>query len=376
MLDSLRRRGNRIAGIGIRGFAETRDGTNDVISGPCIGARTIVAASGTPAVDRERLTALFRAAGHIDGLGDCSRISIAQPIYESAQTRLYVGRPQGESGPKVLIKVALNEETGQPETDFAREQFDLLVKASSVRVDGKPLRVPRPYYFFADEAVVVQSWIEGRSLDHVVRDRSLGFDRLCELVHGVGEWLGRYHAAGGIEHQPFDLEPMALEIAAAAKSASRDIRRAARALAETHERLAQRPHPVTRLHCDFKPSNMVVNDEGIFGIDFHESALACAYFDIAHFLNALTIDLLAAGRILPLLKFARLEESLVAGYEGATRKVARDALTYFVVYDLARYAVQRDEASGLAASAKSWLLKRLVAWRAASLIRLGSQGAG
>jgi tRNA A-37 threonylcarbamoyl transferase component Bud32 len=325
---------------------------------------------GNPAVDRERLAALFRATGHIDGLGDCSRMSITGPIYESAQTRLYVGRAQGDAGPKALIKVAINEVTGGPEVDFAREQFDLLVKASSARVDGMPLRVPQPYHFFADEAVVVQSWIEGESLDHVVGDRSVGFDRLCDLVQGVGEWLGRYHTAGGIESQPFDLKPMAIEIADAATSASREIKRAAHALAQTQERLSQRPQPMTRLHCDFKPSNMVANDEGIFGIDFHESALSCAYFDIAHFLNALTIDLLAAGRLLPLLKFARLEQAFLAGYEGVANKVARDALAYFVVYDLTRYAIQRDATSGLAGSAKSWLLKRLVAWRASSLMRV------
>lgn len=333
-----------------------------------------MATPGNPAVDRERLTALFRAAGPIEGLGDCSRISISDPIYQSAQTHLYVGCPQGEGGPKVLIKVAINDETGQPETDFAREQFDLLVKASSARVDGKPLRVPRPYHFFADEAVVVQSWIEGRSLDQIARDRSVGFDRLRELVQGVGEWLGRYHAAGGIELQTVDLQPMVAEIAEAAKSASPEIQSAARALAASHDSLSRRAHPVTRLHCDLKPANMVVNDDGIFGIDFHESALACAYFDIAHFLNAMTIDLVAAGRIVPLLKFARLEQAFIAGYEGPARKVARDALAYFVVYDLTRYAMQRNGASGLAASAKAWLVKRLVAWRAASLIRVNSQG--
>lgn len=322
--------------------------------------------------DRERLERLFRSAGVIDGLGNCSAIAISEVIYNSTQTRLYLGRLD-HSPEKVLIKVAIDPDTGLADVDFARRQFDVLAGAAAARVQGLPLRVPRPFHLFKDDAVIVQSWIDGRGLDHVIVDRSVGYHRVEELVRSAGEWLGRFHlAAGGIHSRVVSLAQLADEISEGAKRhASPDplLDRAARCLSEYCSRLDNRTQLLTRLHCDFKPANLILSDEGLFGIDFHESNLACVCFDIAHFWNATMLDLLKAGRFGFVARAARLERSFLAGYQSAAPIPEDAALRFFLVYDLARYVLQHrgKQSVNIREGVKSWIVARLLDRRLASL---------
>jgi tRNA A-37 threonylcarbamoyl transferase component Bud32 len=316
--------------------------------------------------EREKLLELFRAARSIDGIGDCTGIEISEAIHASDQTRLYMGRIP-ETAQKLLIKVAIDPESGRPDLPYAREQF-----AALERIAARGLVVPQPFHIFSDDAVVVQSWVEGRSLDKLIADRATTVARLTALFREAGQWLGRFHAAVGVQFRELSLAHLTNEIEGGARAAgvgSNLLHEAAREIERARLRIAGHAQPVTRLHCDFKPSNLIVGDEGIVAIDFHESQPAAAHFDVAHFLNAMLLDALKGRRLTFLLRASALERAFLDGYEQTSRALDEPALRLFLVYDLAHYVLQSQGSGDTVKGLKSFVVGRLLARRVGALKR-------
>lgn len=335
----------------------------------------MIAQSPSSQTEREWLTRLLQGAGPIDGVGESSKLALTGPIYQSEQTRLYLGTLEG-SARKVLVKVAVDAATGLPNVSYARRQFEILTRAAEAQVAGRALNVPRPLRLFEPEAVIVQAWIEGKGLDALLSDRTVGSVRVELLVRDAGKWLARYHKAGGLEQKPFDPGLLAAEIEAASKT-SAVLARAAIQLREGRSLLAGRPMLASRLHCDFKPANVIVTNGEMFSIDFHDSEVTSVCFDLAHFLNALALDLIKGGRLTLMLRLGRLERAFLAGYASEVQPPDRTALLAFLVYDLARYLVWHAASGGLGTVVKrrlmSALLERRISALRKSLVQSGSR---
>lgn len=102
--------------------------------------------------------------------------------------------------------------------------------------------------------------------------------------------------------------------------------------------------PVATLHADFKPSNVIATACGVRAIDFQLSARASIYFDIAHFLDALTLDVVKTLRSDRIFELSAMHRAFVDGYERVVGAVDARIVAYYLNYDLIRYMLQYGQA--------------------------------
>jgi uncharacterized protein (DUF58 family) len=244
------------------------------------------------------------------------------------------------------------------------------VDLNNARGSEAEFNLVQPFHLFRERGIVVQSWIEGQSLARAFADRALPIKRLRELVSEAGKWLGHFHRFGGatkgtrVKPELFD-----------------DVDRHAGALGKGGRKLAgiirrMRASPAfggslmqstAQLHCDFKPSNLIATDTGIFAIDFHRSNPASVYFDIAHLLNSMELDVLKARRPLLFLQTSLLERDFLSAYSKIAGPVDPLILAIYQIYDLCRYMTQHGEAetSKLRGAFRQFVLERLLRSRLA-----------
>lgn len=295
---------------------------------------------------RQRVVDLFAAAGTIPVLGDCRAITVSDPIHVSAHARLYLcSLPQRTE--KILAKCFYISGTDQPDIEEAKHQYDALVHLSRAHGAAEGFHLVHPFHLFAEHGVIVQSWIEGRSLAEALGDRATSTRQLTEFVKGAGTWLGHFHRAGS-DGTTKVLGPGLWD----------DLVRDADALGDSGRWLRKIVHdlrassladggltmPVATLHADFKPSNVIATACGVRAIDFQLSARASIYFDIAHFLDALTLDVVKTLRSDRIFELSAMHRAFVDGYERVVGAVDARIVAYYLNYDLIRYMLQYGQA--------------------------------
>ena len=322
--------------------------------------------------EREFLAELIRAAGQIPALGACDQIEIEGPVHVSPHARLFLGLLPHKTE-KVLVKCYYFSGSDVPDIAEARDQYDALVELNKRRdsdIRFNRFNLVQPFHLFEDRAIIVQSWIEGRSLDKAFADGHTTVRRLCELFRAAGEWLGHFHQfSGERQYEPVSRGLMD-EIEGGAKALGRKGRRLARAMQKM--RGAQvfdgnELQPIAMLHCDFKPANIIATDSGVFAIDFQLSSRASIYFDIAHFLNSAAIDAMKARRPWLFLRSQMLQREFVAGYVSTAGPIDPLVMMIYLTYDLGRYMLQYGSktAPGLTDRFKWWTLELLLERRLA-----------
>jgi len=323
--------------------------------------------SGNWEAQKRRLTALFVRLGNIPALGACGNVSISAPIHVSGHARLFLGTLPPRAEP-FLVKCFYVSGTEQADIEEARLQYEALVHLNETRGAVSGFNLVQPFHLFAEEGIIVQSWIEGKSLDRALGDAVFSGAQLLDRVAAAGAWLGHFHRFGNDGHTAAVSGTLMDEIDEGARSLGshgRVLNEAVELLRNSVLAQGQTIQPVTTLHCDFKPANVIATDGGVFAIDFQLSTRASIYFDLAHFLNSLAIDLMKTRRPGLLLKAKAMQRAFVAGYERVAGPIEPLILAYYLVYDLSRYMVQHGDAhtSGLAGRAKWWAMERLLAMR-------------
>lgn len=314
--------------------------------------------------EKELITGLFKAVQRIHGLGECDQIKVTGPIHASPYTRLFLGQlPQCEE--KILIKCCYQNHSDTPDIETAEKLFDALVHLNEQRGAGIRFNLVKPFHLFRDRAIIVQSWIEGQSLEHAFADRKVSINRLKGLLREAGEWLAQFHRFGGTRERkpvtPGLVEDVMRGADALGKSGRHlaNILRTMRGSAAFNGSLSQE---IAILHCDFKPSNLIATSSGIFVIDFQRSHPASVFFDIAHFLNSAAIDALNSRRPSVILQAGRLRRAFIEGYENVAGAVDPLVLAIYLNQDLGRYILQHDDTVPVSAKTriKRWAIERLL----------------
>ena len=276
---------------------------------------------------------------------------------------------------KILIKCCFQSSADVPDIDYARRLFDSLVDLNKSRGSESEFNLVQPFHLFRDRGIIVQSWIEGQSLAHAFADGALPIKRLRELMSEAGKWLGHFHRFGRT-NEPTRVRPELFD----------DVERDAGALGESGHRLTgiirrmrgsgafdgSLMQSTAQLHCDFKPSNLIATETGIFAIDFHRSNPASVYFDIAHLLNSMELDVLKARRPLLFFRTYLLQRDFLSAYSKIAGPVDPLVLAIYQIYDLCRYMTQQGEAgsSKLRGAFRRMVLERLLRFRLAQFHRL------
>jgi hypothetical protein len=318
---------------------------------------------------KQRLAALFARAGHIPALGDCRGARISGPIHVSGHARLFLCSLPQKADP-FLAKCFYVSGTERADIEEARDQYEALVLLNETRGATSGFNLVQPFHLFADEGIIVQSWIEGKSLDRAFGDATFSVRQLTDHVAAAGTWLGHFHRFGSDGRTAMVSGTLMDEI----DEGARPLGRRARLLSEAVQLLRNSPlaggktvQPVTTLHCDFKPANVITAKDGVWAIDFQLSTRASIYFDLAHFLNSLAIDTMKARRPGLLLQARQMHRAFSAGYERVAGPIDPLILAYYLTYDLSRYMVQYGNAqtAGLAGRGRWWAMERLLSLRLA-----------
>lgn len=326
--------------------------------------------------EKEDLAQLVRGLQTSPTLGDCGQIIVEGPVHVSSHARLYLGRLPHRAA-KFLIKCYFVSGTNAPDTAEAQYQYDSLVHLNQTRVAISGFNLVEPFHLFRDQGVVLQSWIEGRSLDKTFADTTYSARRLENLVGDAGAWLAHFHRSGSDGQRATISATLFDEVeedAGRLGRRGRKLIRAARVMRRSSVVSRGTKQPVALLHCDFKPANVIATSGNICAIDFQSSKRASVYFDIAHFLNSMAIDVLKARRLDLILQASSMHRGFVAAYERIGEPVDRIVLAYVLTYDLGRYMLQHGAgASSLGGTVKWWTMERLLARRVAQFRSLESR---
>jgi hypothetical protein len=310
---------------------------------------------------RERLTALFVRLEQIPALGDCRSVSISGPVHVSSHARLFLCKLPQRAEP-FLAKCFYVSGTERADVEEARLQYEALVELNAARGNDSSFNLVQPFHLFAEDGVIAQSWIDGKSLDRALSDVSFSLERLTDCAAAAGVWLAHFHRFGSDGQKGIVSGTLMDEIDRGA-GGRRVLTSAVQTLRRSMLGAGQTAQPVTTIHCDYKPANVIAARDGVYAIDFQLSTRASIYFDLAHFLNSLAIDLMKARRLRLMLKGRQLEGAFVAGYERVAGPIDPLILAYYLVYDLSRYMVQHGDAVGLGGRGKRWAMERLLQLR-------------
>ncbi|MEQ1863886.1 MAG: phosphotransferase [Micropepsaceae bacterium] len=306
---------------------------------------------------------------HIPALGDCDQVKITGPVHTSPYTRLFLGQLPLRAE-KILIKCCYQTNSDVPDVAYAQLLFDSLVDLNKARGSETEFNLIQPFHLFRDRGIIVQSWIEGQSLARAFADMALPIQRQRELLSEAGKWLGHFHRFGRTAERtrvrPELFDDVERDAGALGKSGRRlvTVIRRLRASRAFDGSLQQ---STAQLHCDFKPSNLIATETGIFAIDFHRSNPASVYFDIAHLLNSMELDIIKARRPLLFLRTSLLKKDFLSAYSKIGGHVDPLILAIYQIYDLARYMTQHGEAetSNLRGTFRRIVLERLLRSRLA-----------
>jgi hypothetical protein len=314
--------------------------------------------------EKEQITGLFRAVRRIHDLGDCEQIKVTGPIHVSPYTRLFLGQlPQRAE--KILIKCCYQNYSDLPDVETAQLLFDALVHLNERRTAGIKFNLVKPFHLFQERAIVVQSWIEGQSLERAFADRSVPIHHLRGLLREAGEWLAHFHRFGAERERTTVTVGLVEDVergAVALGKSGRHLASLVRRLQESGAFDGSLSQAIATLHCDFKPSNLIATGSGILAIDFQRSKPASVYFDIAHFLNSTVIDAMNSKRLSLILQVGRLRRAFIEGYESVAGPIDPLVLALYLNYDLGRYILHHGETGPVSAKAriKRWVMERLL----------------
>ena len=213
----------------------------------------------------------------------------------------------------------------------AEDQYDALRVLTDHFASAAPrLRVPRPVAYLPADGALAMEYVNGTSLDDLVRPRSiLSPQRLLNAVALSGSFLRHLHALEARRSTVFNLRAAADELlelaetrlAPAGLAVPAVVLDELRSVADTDVAVG-----VVRLHGDFAPVNMLLGrSDSVVGIDASLTDVGPAEDDLARFLMMLVTDrlfLLAADSARARALRRSVQATLVDAYAGDARTSA------------------------------------------------------
>ena len=255
----------------------------------------------------------------IDGASGSKRqLAVSGPIAIGRHAAVYQAKAQ-DGAARFAVKVYLGPDMHYDPVTMATRQFTALEKARRALGPGGERQLPKPFAVLKTNGALAVEWIEGRSVLAFMRQGWVGIDAYMSLVEQAGQWLRKLHDAG--EPSLIRLDGSAMTDEARAEltrcTSGSSVERLHGALSAAAPRITSSEHMSSWAHGDFKASNIMVRDDALVGIDVDLGSRGPVLFDVASFLNDLSINLRFPG-MLRLLPFEdKLEQSFLRGYRSA-----------------------------------------------------------
>lgn len=265
--------------------------------------------------ERETLERQLLAAAQVRGKATYFRLT--GPVTENQWAQIYHGTSDLYATP-VAVKRLRDPATGAIAPKDARESFlGLRCAVQSVQGDARCLSV-MPLDFFEDLAVVVTEWIDGTTLDRFIARAPA--ERIEAVLHAAGAWLARLHRANARAPRPLNVERLLLWLeksfaGATGGAQTGATRHAKEALMRMAGLAGRRAVPWVLLHGDFKPSNLILAEGRLVGIDAQLMFEDAALIDAGYFLNHFGMDLFRHWRLFGAARLEGFERAFLSGYE-------------------------------------------------------------
>jgi hypothetical protein len=217
-----------------------------------------------------------------------SGLRVTGSVYEGPYSRVFhVDRPGSPTG--LALKVCLDAASGAPDCASAEHQFRKLRDGfDSMRRHGGPYRIPEPVALIAAEAAIVMEWAPGETFAAVLNQKTRPAAELIAIACAAGLWLRQFHDAGpsvlGLADDAAlrsEIDPLPTRL-----RADRPFHQAMRAalLSATRALPALRAVPLqtTWLHGDWQPANVIIGQNGVYGLDISCTRRGFALADAAH----------------------------------------------------------------------------------------------
>lgn len=236
--------------------------------------------------------------------------------------------------PAPLRSVLLKHPRGQGMP--AHLQYEGLLLAHRRLVGQSGLLVPRVYPYLLDDGFVIVEWIDAPTVGELLRDPRTSPTRAASVLEVAGKWLKAFHADRDTQHGRLNLQEMLDDIrtgvthGAGWSGVPRWFHSHLALLEAFKPMLESVSLPFGPKHGDFKPDNVMVNRDGVIGIDISSVRNGPIVHDLAHFLLHLDLQLMEprGWRLLPLRR--RLRSAFLRGY-GLDGQSARTSLLSWVV---------------------------------------------
>jgi aminoglycoside phosphotransferase (APT) family kinase protein len=247
----------------------------------------------------------------------------------------------------------------------ARNQYAALAAISKAMGEDSRFTVPRPSPILLQSGCVVMDWVEGTSLFEQLTNWRTSPSRVLGSLRRAGEWLNRFHHSQTLEIGRIDTAKFLALVDAAFVRAKPSpvclsaIGRARHFLDQHAERVGRVPIRRGWNHGDFKPENVMLSGDHVFGIDFEHIAQGICLSDVVNFLFHVDFRLLVPGS-LHLLPFRRRAwRCFLEGYAGDTTASDLDnlAMRWFYLQRLLQ-AWAHDEAASRG-TARLWYMRRV-----------------
>lgn len=245
-------------------------------------------------------------------------------------------------------------------------QFRALQRCA--KAPGATVRSPQPLAFLPEERAVLMTWHEAPMLLHVLWRNILTPQHRLELISQAGIWLRSFHDLSCISIEPFDgtklLEKLEgrIENNPAMRMTLEENQECKTAFAAFSKLAVQARYdaPHALLHGDFTPSNLLVDDDGVVGIDMWGARHAPVYEDAARMLTYLAITSPFSLASMPLHKDGALMQAFAGGYGRDMLDMHSGAWSLTLLYQqLRRWLVYRQRSEQKPASPIfAWQLNR------------------
>jgi len=234
------------------------------------------------------------------------------------------------------VKICIDDATGSPVPEMAVAEFGALARVHEAMGAGR-FSVPEPMVLREQAAEIAIEWIDGLTLRQELARRPFSVanaERLCSLA---GQWLNAFHGARVLPPGALDLDDKLAQVHAMAEARpvpDRLFRSAVEFLCEAAA-LAGRPRlPRSWIHGDFKPDNLMVSGDRVVGVDVHASFENVVVYDLASFLNQLSLFLCSPRFVLLRISWDRLRTVLCREYGLDADPAVRLALQWVMLFQL------------------------------------------
>ncbi len=211
---------------------------------------------------------------------------IAGPVAVTNNSYVYKGKREGD-GLDLAIKIS------RTDAGDLRNQYSSLVRVAAGWQEAEGLTIQRIEFFSEDPQILVTNWLSGVGLDRRLRRPWRKFPETIKACRQAGKWLRHCHAATGLQMGRVDVKTILkfAKLEANKKILNHPVGKSALKTLEMSEGFISTYEVETAfIHGDFKPSNVLILDRSIAGIDINCEERNVVILDISHFLNHVLLN--------------------------------------------------------------------------------------